>query len=314
MALIESTKDGRPLYRVRWNYRRDPDTGKRTYDERRFRNKRDAIELDRKHKAGVTADTERVTVAQLATRWFNEHVEDPDQPLALRTRNDYHTQYERRIKPYLGRTRVSNLTPQRISEWQKWMRTQNTGARSANKSLDTLKAMVRWGRSKGYCANRLIDDARRIKSPRPKPANPYTPADVTKIAQGCKHLRDATMIQVAAYSGLRWSEIRALMWTDIDMDESTISVTRSVDVDRSFKETKSDKHRLVPLLDPGRKALELWRQSAPDTDLVFPNSSNRPITVVCAHREDPQGKRYPFRLSRTARHVRKYPHPDHRYR
>lgn len=276
MALIESTKDGRPLYRVRWNYRRDPDTGKQTYDERRFRDKRQAIALDREHKAGVTVNTERITVAQLATLWFAEHVNDPDSPLALRTRRDYTTQYNRRIKPGLGRTRVSNITPATISEWQKWMRTK-TGPRSANKSLDALKAMIRWGRSKGYCTNQLIDDARRLKAPKPKPANPYTPAEVEQIAKGCKHLRDATMIRLAAYSGLRWSEIRGLRWSDIDFRDESISLTRSVDADKTFKETKSDKHRHVPVLEPGIEALKEWRKQAPAVELVFPNRNNRPI-------------------------------------
>jgi integrase len=274
MALIETTKDGRPLYRVRWDYRRDPDTGKQTFQERRFRNKRQAVDFERQNKAGVTVVTERITVAQLATLWFAQHV---DVNLELRTRSDYRTQYEQRIKPRLGNKRVANLTPAMISQWQDRMSGEGVGARTANKSLDALKAMIRWGRSKGYCANQLVDDTRRLKQPKPKAANPYTPAEVDRIANGCKHLRDATMIRVAAYSGLRWSELRAIQWNDIDWDAETIELTRSVDLDRSMKSTKSDKHRVVPVLEPGMRALREWREQGPNTVLVFSNRYGRPL-------------------------------------
>jgi integrase len=272
VALIESTKDGRPQYRVRWGYYRD-DAGKLRYQERRFRNKTEARRFDRENKTGTTLDSERITVATLFALWRDAHTME----WQLRTRRDYATQFKRRIGPHLGRKRVSTLTPAVITEWQNQM-VMESSARAANKSLQALKTMIRWGRSKGYCTNRMVDDTRDLKTPKPKPANPYTPEQVEQIAKGCRNLLDATMIRLAAYSGLRWSECRALRWSDVDFDTETINLRFSADADGTIKATKSDKHRLVPVLAPGIKALKQWREHAPDCDEIFPTRNGRPIT------------------------------------
>jgi len=277
MALISSTQDGRPIYRVRWNYRREPVTGRKKYDEKKFRRRADARAFERTVTSATTPDTERITVVELKAIWWARHV-DTD-AVQLRTRRDYATQWSLRIGPFLGHRPVAKLTPAMIADWKDWMLAQGTGARSANKSLDTLKSLVRWGRSEGLATNRNIDDVHRLRAPKPKPANPYTPAEVERIVAGCKHLRDATMLSVAAYTGLRWSEYRGLRWSDIDLDAAQpfVRLVRSVDGDRTMKSTKSEMERTVPILSPGVDALRRWREVAPDTELVFCNRDGNVI-------------------------------------
>lgn len=271
MALIESTKDGRPLYRVRWNYRRI--NGKSEYDERRFRNKQEARQFASRVTSGHTTDTETITVEQLAGLWFDRHV---DVNLQKRTRLSYRLQYEHRIKPALGTRRISKLTPRMLADWRDWM-TERTGARTVNMSIDTLKAMIRWGRSEGLCANDWVDHLRRVKTPPPKRANPYPPEKVEAIRKGCEHMRDATLVVLAAYSGLRWSELRALRWSDIDLESGCINLSRALDVDYTTKDTKTAGGRTVPILKPGLEQLRKWRAVAPDTALVFTNTRGNPI-------------------------------------
>lgn len=273
MALIETTRAGRPLYRVRWNYRREH--GKKKWDERSFRDKQSAVRFQREVSVGHTQATENITVGQLAERWFSLHVNTP--ACQLRTRKDYESNYRLRIKPTLDSRAVSQLTPRTLGDWRDWMVSLPTGARSVNKTIDTLKTMIRWGRSEGLCTNQMIDDFRRVKTPRPKPANPYPPDVVEQIANGSEYLREATLIRLAAYAGLRWSELRALHWNDIDLDAGTIDLTRSIDLDHSSKSTKSDRHRIVPVLAPGVEALKLWRRVGPDHTLVFPSSTGKPL-------------------------------------
>ena len=273
MALINGQQGGKPIYRVRWNYRRD-EHGKKIYDERRFRNRREAMRFEREVTASHSATTEAITVRQLANKWFSQHV-DTD-ALQQRTAKAYHVHYRKRIDSRIGGKRVAKLTPLVVAEWRDELKADGCGAPTINRTLETLKTMIRWGRSEGLVTNTAVDDVRRLKQPLPKPANPYTPDQVNTIAQGCEHLRDATMIRLAAYSGLRWSELRALEWADIDLDAGTINLTRAIDVDRSVKSTKSDRHRIVPILAPGIDALRAWRKSGPGPKLcplVFPTSS-----------------------------------------
>lgn len=276
MALIESTKDGRPLYRVRWNYRREH--GKLRFDERRFRDRRDAARFERDVSASDTTTTETITVRILAQRWFDQHVDTA--AIQKRTAKDYHCHYDKRIGPRLGNRQVAKLTPKLVSEWRDALVADGVGAPTVNKTLDALKAMIRWGRSEGLCANLAVDSVRRMKQPPPKPANPYTPDQVRQIVEGCRYLREATLIQVAAYAGLRWSELRALQWADVDLTSATINLTRSLDLDKSMKSTKSDRHRIVPILAPGVEALKLWLSEGPGPDsceLVFPTANGKPL-------------------------------------
>jgi integrase len=66
--------------------------------------------------------------------------------------------------------------------------------------------------------------------------------------------QDAALFVVAAFTGLRKGELRALRWKDIDLEARLITVSRafSWDVETS---TKSRKMRTVPLADQAREVL-----------------------------------------------------------
>lgn len=301
MAIITIERDGRPLYRLRYNYRRCPDTGRKIWDQKESRDLAKLEQFAKTITPVTTAQTDRITVAELVALWHYAH--HPDHATGrtktweLRTRKDRDTQARIRILPFLGRDRVAALTPQRVEEWIAWMlepvkqsdgsRRARFGNRVANKALQDLKSAIRWGRGKGYVENVYIDDVAGIPEAPPKPPNPYTPKQIRHIMASCKHLRDATLIAVAAYSGLRWSELRGLQWGDISDDLHTIFVQRSIDLDRSVKLPKNGTTRTTVLLKPGRDALAAYRDALPPrnaTDLVFPNRTGKALTAEW-HRE-----------------------------
>ena len=82
--------------------------------------------------------------------------------------------------------------------------------------------------------------------------------------------RDAALISVLAYAGLRPQEALALCWGDIR--ERTILIERAVSLGRE-KDTKTHAHRTVRLLAPLREDMLAWRMRCGrprDTALVFP--------------------------------------------
>lgn len=290
MGISKRTRNGRTTYRARWNYRTDPETGRRVSDEREFT----TLKAAEKHLAsigehGLPTDT---TVRALTDLWLKAHQPGlpttDTRPWQYRTANDYAQQCRLRIVPYLGKDRVDALTPKRITAWKRWMRqpTQSGearhGARSADKALQALKTCIRWGRGRGLTTNTLIDDVPGVPSDPPAAANPHPPSVVEAISAACKTMQDATFIMVAAYSGLRWSELRGLQWGDVDWDREVIHVQRSIDGDgaRSVKPPKSGKHRQVPVLKPGIEALRAWRsmnEREPLASYVFRTKQGRPL-------------------------------------
>jgi integrase len=88
------------------------------------------------------------------------------------------------------------------------------------------------------------------------------------------------LARVAAYTGLRMGELRALRWRDIDFAGSALLVSRAMSADVETS-TKSRRPRQVALPDQAAAALERVsrRQNFTGHDeLVFPNEVGRPLT------------------------------------
>lgn len=88
-------------------------------------------------------------------------------------------------------------------------------------------------------------------------------------------------LALAAYAGLRLGEIRALRWSDIDLDAGTLTVRRSLLPDGTAKAPKTEAGtRTVPLLPALRRLLVAWKLRAPHTDaneLVIATADGKPV-------------------------------------
>src|SRR5271167_448484 len=89
--------------------------------------------------------------------------------------------------------------------------------------------------------------------------------------------QDAELVRVAAYTGMRQGELRALRWSDVGDDVLTVSRALSAGVASG---TKGGKVRHVPLVPQAADALERLRErghfTAPD-ELVFCNWRGRAL-------------------------------------
>jgi integrase len=101
------------------------------------------------------------------------------------------------------------------------------------------------------------------------------------VARGAESEHDAALITVAAYTGLRLGELRALRWGDIDWAGATIRVNRNHPCHGAEKAPKSGKVRSVPLLDQAAGPLDVLsrreRFTAPG-DLVFADEAGEPLS------------------------------------
>jgi len=110
---------------------------------------------------------------------------------------------------------------------------------------------------------------RKIARPRRKEVRPLAPVTVEAMRAAASP-RDAALISVLAYSGLRPQEALALQWGEVR--ERTLLVQRAVSLGEE-KDTKTTAHRTVRLLSPLREDLLEWklRSGRPrEGALVFP--------------------------------------------
>jgi integrase len=88
--------------------------------------------------------------------------------------------------------------------------------------------------------------------------------------------RDATLISVLAYAGLRPGEALGLRWGDVR--EQTLLIQRAISLGEE-SDTKTRQHRTVRLVAPLATDLRSWRMASgrpADSELVFPGKGGQP--------------------------------------
>ena len=101
-----------------------------------------------------------------------------------------------------------------------------------------------------------------------------TPNEVDQLIRAACHTgryghRDATMILMTYRHGFRVSELVALTWGQIHLQEGTLDVRRR----------KNGLHNTHPLWGPEIRALRRLRREWPDTNYLFLSERNAPLTA-----------------------------------
>ena len=273
-------KSGEIVYRVRW--RQDGHNRSETFSTRRDAQDFDA-ERTRLARAGLLAqlDAGTETLDQYVVEvWLPTYAAD----LAPKTRRNYAGLYDHHISPWLGSVRLRDLTSERVARWQADRIRQGAGPVAVQHALDLLRAIIqRAVEGQRLPANpaRLV---RKVRGPRREEVRPMSPVSVERIREailagpGGHPTRDATLISVLAYAGLRPGEALGLRWSDVR--DRTLLVQRALSLGQEVA-TKTRQNRTVRLLGPLRCDLAEWRMAGgrPDADaLVFPGHDGGPWT------------------------------------
>lgn len=103
--------------------------------------------------------------------------------------------------------------------------------------------------------------------------DPFTPEEVFKIYQQCKH-DELNIIQFVINTGLRSSEWSALKWENVDFDKSMVTINVAIVHDK-IKRTKTNAgRREIPLNDEAVQALKRQKLLSLNNEcFVFPNDT-----------------------------------------
>jgi integrase len=269
-------KSGARVYRVRWR-----EHGRNR--ARAFSRKPDAEAWDREVKRRQQLGP--IAVAQLTEhgatlsewvieRWAPEH----GATLALSTRTSYAGVYGKHIAPHLDDLPLREITVSVLRRWQAGLIAAGIGHGAIMRARAVLSSVLRHAaESEAMPANPLAL-VRAPRAPHREQVRPLAPATVERI-RACLGARDATLVSVLAYAGLRPGEALALRWSDAR--ERTILVQRASDGYGGVKTTKTRSVRTVRLLAPLAADLRQWRLASgrPDEDtLIFPGIDGRTVT------------------------------------
>ena len=206
------------------------------------------------------------------------------------------------IIPYLGRRRIDELKPAVLREWLATLRrTRNARGRAySSRSVQIAHGVLRRAlndavRDELIPRNvALLVKPGRVDSPAPQPLRPE---EIRALLTEAQHDRLYPLWLLLVTLGLRRGEALALRWTDIDLDQGTLTVARSLQRIRTGELTPSGRRRgrlaevppktagsirrialpgvLVDALTAHRQQQDTEREAASywgDDDLVFTSS------------------------------------------
>lgn len=218
MGSVTRRPDGK--WRARY---RGPDRRERA---RHFARKVDAerwlagVEVAKARGEWLDPALSRVTVGEWCRTWL-----DAQQQLRQTTRVRYAGIVDRHILPAWGRVPLADVTPADVAAWIGRLASSGLAA-------DTVRYVHRvLSLALGYAVldGRLPrNPAKGVPLPRAKarPKRFLTHAEVAQLAAECGE--HATLINVLAYTGLRWGEVAALRVEDVDLMRRRIHVRRAM--------------------------------------------------------------------------------------
>jgi integrase len=214
------------------------------------------------------------TLADFGQEWFRLYVA-PN--LAERTQRGYAGLWDRHVLPRLGSMRLSAITPEVVERYCAELEAAGVGkptiARALTLLQGALQRAVEWRR----IPSNPVKVVRKPTVRRYRDVRPLAPQTVECLRRAAARRRrhgerDATLISVLAYAGLRPQEALALHWGDVR--DRTLLIDKAADGQGGVKSTKTRHSRTVRLVGPLVQDLGEWRllRGRPDDDeLVFPN-------------------------------------------
>jgi integrase len=215
------------------------------------------------------------TLEEFLVEWWDTYAASRLRPNTLES---YTTLLDKWIVPYLGRKRLRDVTRETIDVYCARIRADGAGAPTVNRSLGLLQGVfhraVEWRR----LAWNPVVGTRRLSHTRSATIDARTPETVEAIRDRLDS-KDAALVSVLAYEGLRPGEAYALIWSDV-VDErgkprKRLRVQRAVS-GGEVTTPKSARAREPELFPPvARELVELHLaqgRPAPDA-LVFADSA-----------------------------------------
>lgn len=259
----------------RWS---DPVTGQhrqRTFDRKGDRDRFKRERIRQQQLGGLAALLEPdVSVAEYVEHWYEAHalVE-----LTAKTRKVYAHAWAKHLLPRVGTYGLREVTPEVVLELRRRMAKAKVGDAMQAKALVMLQSVFTLAVTEQKTTGVLVNPVALVRKPRvhsDRQVPPIRPEAVEQLRARLA-VRDAAMVSVLAYAGLRPQELLALHVEDIG-PRSLFIARKAVDGEL-VGYTKTEPHRSVELLAPLRADLrDYMLATGIRAGLLFPRPDGGP--------------------------------------
>lgn len=268
-------QDGTVVWRVRW--RQAGQNRSKVIGRKRDAEAFDA-ELRRRRRMGELGlmDAGRETLADFGQEWWKLYAEPNLAPATLQV---YASLWDCHVLPRLGALQLREITPSVVNRFRLDCEADGVGRVSIAKAMTLLQGVLQRACEWERIASNPV---RAVRKPAAGPGRAVVPVSPDVVEEMRAWLvarsmwRDATLVSVLAYAGLRPGEALALTWAHVR--ERTLLVESSVSIG-AIASTKTRRRRTVRLLAPLASDLAEWRvrrAGAARDALVFPGYDEQP--------------------------------------
>jgi integrase len=237
---------------------------------------------------GLAFDADNLTLAEFLKRWLEDSVRGS---VAKSTFERYEQLSRVHIVPAIGTVKLKKLTPAHVQGLYRTKLDEGLAERTVEyihaPLRKALNQAVKW-----QLAPRNVADAATAPRPRKREMMAFDREQARRFLNEARGDRFEALYVLAVAAGLRQGELLGLKWADLDLEKGTLSVCRSLRMDKDgahYTEGKRDRSRRRIELGTGsvgalrahrRRQLEervryagLWENHG----LVFCRKDGRPV-------------------------------------
>ena len=182
-------------------------------------------EAQRDAEKGVATDS-RMTVGKWLDHWLATVVDgrvDSDN-----TRLNYNQIVDVHLKPALGNVRLDKLTPEQVDRFLKSKAEAGLGRSHVGRMRSNLADALRHAERRGLVARNAGQLSVMPKVAAPTERQSLTADQARALLAAAEGERLEALVVVGGSIGLRPGELVGLLWSDVDLDASTLTVSGSM--------------------------------------------------------------------------------------
>lgn len=196
---------------------------------------------------GVDLSPKTVTVAEILVRYMERC---RTKALSTKTLERYDALARCHILPVIAGVPLARLKPAHVLDVYARAKS-GTSAKTVRHVHSLLHAALDWALEQNLCIRNVSDVSKRdLPKAEVSPARALTEDEAKRLIDAAAETPWQAFFVLALCTGARRGELCALLWSNVDLDNATMTIARSVvrtNAGLEFKGTKTGRVRTVPL-------------------------------------------------------------------
>lgn len=235
----------------------------------------------RQERRGPTPTSTRIAVGEFLESWLHTTVQNSK---AAGTLASYQAAVKNHIKPFLGKTLLTELTALNVREWVAAMRDADVGARTMENAVAVLSSAMTSAIELGMILTNPCSRSRPMS--RRKDVQPFSIDEAKAILEETANDRLHAAYRLALTIGLRQGELFGLRPEDVNLGEARLKVAQQLtEVSGRLivgKPKTANGYRTIPLSGASIAAIAArlkirLREGHAGSPYLFTNRSGGPI-------------------------------------